>query len=218
MNARVNIFNILRTYVLSAALLVTAAGAGAREAIDFFTMPEAAVPLVDTNTRLDMTDYFRSGMHRPSKNTVDEPCVILGAEASAVTFQPAPDVETTLAVLTGGKADTVLMTVTTIRLPQAESEVAFYDSSWQPLAKSPLVAPLLKDWLTAEGASERDAVESWLPFIITSAAYDPAAKRLTFSNNMKEYYAGDEDLALLDRWIRPSLSYVFDGKRFRPEK
>lgn len=218
MNDKVNILRTIRTAVAGVLLVLTSAGAGAREAIDFFKMPTAVVPLVDTNTRLDMADYYSSGMHRPSKNTVDEPCVILSAGPSTVTFSPAPDVRTTLAVLTGGKADTVLMTITTVQVPQAESTLAFYDSLWQPLDKEPIVRPLLKDWLTEQGAAEREAVESWLPFLLTSAEYNPETLRLTFSNNMKEFYAGDEDLDLLDKWIRPSLSYVFDGKRFRADK
>lgn len=192
-------------------------GAAARTALDFFTDPAAAVRFVDTNTRLDMADYFRSGMAYSSASQLDEPVRIISADSLKVTYRNASLTEATLSVMATGK-DTVLVMTQTYRLPLPESRVLMFGKDWKPVRHSSFRDHELNDWLTAQGRAERGEVEAWLPFITATASFDPAARRITWTNTMDQYFAGKEEADRLKRWIKPEISFTFDGKRFRLDK
>ena len=204
---------------LKAALLLGAAvaagtTASARTPLDFFCLEGAdvAFPELPATTRMDMTDYFNSSMARPSTNAYDGEAIIDSADSATLTVRPATATTVQLSVLPG--ADTVLCVIETLALPQPDSRISFYTTDWAPLRKAPLDAPVLADWLTDEGRRQRAEVEAWLPFLIASATYDPETATLVITNEMQKYFAGDDDLQQLQEWLRPSLTYKWNGRRF----
>lgn len=200
-----------------AAALLAAAKVQARTPLDFFKAPEAKLPLLENTTRLDMADYFESGMSVDSKNLVDDPVRILGADSTSMKFRDSSLTESALSLLTTGP-DTLLVLTQTIRMPQLDGRVQVYDKSWQPLADGTMPDYSLDDWLTEAGKADRDEVESRLPFILATPAFDPATRRLTWTNTMMSMLAGDEMAADVAKWLRPAISYSWNGKKFKLDK
>lgn len=206
-----------RTVILAAVCALLPSWGVARTALDFFTDPAAPIGFVSANTRLDMADYFREGMAYDSKNVFDEPVRIIRADSVSVTFRTASQCETTLSLLECA-GDTILITAETVRLPQPDGKVEMWDTAWNPLAKPVISDYTLDDWLTDQGRAERSEVEAWLPFMLAVPQFDAASGRLVWTNTLGSYFAGSEESDRIARWLKPSLSYTFDGRRFRLDK
>lgn len=196
-------------------------GAYARTVLDVFMSGTTQIQLIDSITRMDMADYYRSGLKYTSQNVVSEPVRIIDitADTMAMRFTVAPDVESELALLTDGRADTVVMYVTTYRLPQRDSRIAFRDMDGKLLsARHILPEAKLNDWLTAEGVRNRGEVEARLPFLCAVARYDTASRILTLTGTMDEFFADGSDRQMLQRYLRPELTYRWNGKKFVRQK
>lgn len=191
--------------------------ASARTAIEFFTEPGASAAFgeLEQNTRLDMVDYYTNSLSRTTANVLNGPARILAATDTVLKVQPARQTLVDLYVLTAG-VDTVLMAVETLRLPQPDSHIDFYDTKWKPLSRKPLEAPVLSDWLTENGRNARREVELWLPFMLAQASYDPATQTLTLTNTLDQYFPDPADRDKLHKWIRPQLTYVWKNRKFTP--
>lgn len=210
-----NILNITTALILGAA---AALPAQSRTAMDFFRMggADVAIPLVDSLSRMDMADYFDSGIARASKNRAQGEAIIVSASPETVVFKQAGDIESVLYVVTAPGADTLLMVTETLSLPQEDTRVAFYNKNWNPVARQPLETPGLEDWLTADGLKNVDAVADALPFMLVTWKYAPDTRVLTLTHNMGQYFSKSPDqLAILEKYVRPQLSYTFDGKKFK---
>lgn len=191
---------------LSAVLLVllTSFCVVGRSAADFFsTAPMKVLPLLDRSTRLDMLDYFRYGSPAASSNILDGQARVTAEDSLSVSYETTKTATGQMAVLEAG-SDTILMVISTVATPHPDSSIAFYDTSWKPLRKAVLTEPKVADWLIGEPDEDNP-----LPFILASAAYDASARTLTFTSVMDRYFALPTD------YLRKTISYVFDGKKFK---
>lgn len=200
--------------LLTAALAATAAP---RDAISFFTHSgaDAAFPEISANRRLDMIDYLQAGQLRAMENNMHGQAQLIEADSIHVSLTPAAYTRTDLYLLPGA-ADTLLMVIETLQLPQPDSRITFYNTDWTPCARQPLTPPVLTDWLTDAGAKDRAATEQRLPFILASATYSPATQTLTLTNTLADYYPDAADRKFISRNIRPDLTYRWTGSRFQP--
>lgn len=209
---------MMKSKLIALALCVSVGVASeARTVVDYFTSAKAndAIPLLNRNTRLDMYDYFSHDLPHVSANAMDGAARIVSVDGNDMTFEITSDVPCRLSMLTAGR-DTVLMLVETLHLPQADSRISFYDKTWQPLKREVFAEPKLADWLTSVGKAERDDVEAWLPFLLWRADYQNDV--LTLTSTLDKYYADPKDLTQLSRWLLPSLTYTYNGKKFVRKK
>lgn len=56
-----------------------------------------------------------------------------------------------------------------------------------------------------------------VPFMLAEYVYDPATSTLSLTNNLKEFLSPDV-YQLVSDYLRPSLTYRWDGKRMNPVK
>ncbi len=196
--------------IITLAFAVTASG---RTVIDYFTRNEAGqgIPLLDKNTRLDMSDYFKHGLPHVSTNVMGGSARILEVNDTDMRFEITSETPCQLAMLTSQR-DTTLMLIETMSLPQADSRISFYDKNWNALKREAFVEPKLADWLTATGKAERNDVEQWLPFLLWRADYSNGV--LTLTSTLDKYYIDEKDVELLNKWIKPELKYSYNGKKF----
>lgn len=217
MNRR-NIHRLIAAVAALACLCCGVTGARARTALDEFTHGKS-IGLIDSITRLDMADYYRSGLRYTSQNVVGESVRIISVDTLSMRYTPAPDVETELSLLPGDGADTVVMNIITYSLPQQDSRIVFSDLDGNALEEKYLIPRLrLKDWLTKVGAGSRQEVESRLPFICARADYDAATRTLTLKNTMADFYADQADRQWLLRMLRPQLTLRWTGRKFVLQK
>lgn len=178
----------------------------------FTAAPTTIFDLLDSNTRLDMLDYFRAGVSKPSINSMDGECMVLDEEPESLIFQGGTDTTYQIFVLNPTGLH-VIGVIETINTPIPDSSVKFYNTRWQPLDDI-LPTPGIADWTTAKDTSD---AEQALPFVMASYRYDPATGNLTMTQNMDRYFVPSDTPAVLSQ-IRPTLTYHWDGKKFKPVK
>jgi hypothetical protein len=206
--------NKLLATICTIAVAVTG---NARTVTDFFASPDAnsVFTLLPKNTRLDMADYYTSGMPHTSTNAMGGSSRMTNMSTESISFDLTSDIQCQLAMLTSQR-DTVLMLIETQHLPQADSHITFYDKNWQPLKNAPLETPKLATWLTAAGKANESDVEKWLPFLLWEAKYEN--KTLVLTNTLNSYYADPVDTKNLQEWLLPSITYIYNGKKFSQKK
>ncbi|MDE6097600.1 MAG: DUF3256 family protein [Muribaculaceae bacterium] len=206
--------------ILTILMALSAVLAGARTVADFFVaapMYEAA-PYLDANMRLDLLDYFRSGLPSRTTNVFDENASVTYESERALTVNVATGVVMQYGLAVSGQ-DSVLVVIETLPLPMADSRVTLYDTDWNPIRRQPLLTLTLDDWLSADGRAQRGRVEEILPFVTAEANFDADGNRILFTNTVGGYFAdSDSTRAEVSRYLKPSLSYRFDGRNFKLEK
>ena len=191
---------LLTALFLLATLTVTAQKTAADA---FTTAPTGIFPLLDQNTRLDMVDYYNSGLATPSANRLQG--------RSAITSLPP-------ATITGKLTDSSsaqiahLPAISTVATPGLDSTIKFYDSNWAPLPTDRhFTAPGWNDWMTP--GHDITEITAHTPFMLASYFIDTDAGTLTATNNLATFL--DEDTyKTLSPALRPTLTYKWNGKRF----
>lgn len=209
--------------LLSIILLITsyiAATAGDKDANGlptaaeaYLETPSAGIFLIDSITRMDMLDYYRSGSATPS-------AAIIGGTARVTEEKPMSikltvgQTDFQLALLYDGK-NTIIALIETVASTVPDSHITFYDRNWNELPKQKglFKSPALKDWLTEDGKRERAYIEEVVPFIMAIYDYDPDSKVLTISNTMENYYT-PEDWKDISAKLKASIAYRWNGKQF----
>ena len=170
----------------------------------FFAMaPDDVMPLLPANTRLDMLDYYNSGLARPSRNAAGGEAMLTSSADRRLTFVLGDSTTCELAVF-AGRADTIVALIETIRFPMADSRISWFDGSWSPVAP-PVAEPRLADWLTPEGRRRRAEAEAELPFITAEATADPDSRTITFRRTIDSYFLPQQAPDALGL-LRPSLT------------
>lgn len=207
-------------HILTSAILLAASALGARAQLTvgeaFAKAPQSVFPLLDTNTRLDMIDYFRAGMKTESKNALGGGSALLDlSDASMRVKMSDASVDQVFLLPTAG-ADTIIGVIRTVATPGHDSSMTLYTSKWQSVpAAQKFSAPVLRDWVT--DASHLPDVEAVVPFMLTGYSYDPATSTLTLTNNLKGFLS--EDIyEMVSAYMLPSLTYSWDGRRFTRRK
>lgn len=210
----------MRRTIISIFTLIAAIGsmnAQLTAADAFASAPLSTFPLVDKTTRLDMIDYFNSGSSTASNNTLRGSSRITAISPMKVCVEMTASSTYQIAILPA-KGDSMIAVVETLRLPAADSRITLYDRHWAPLdAKRQFSPPSLADWLTDEGRRNLDEVESLVPFLIVDYDYDPTTATLTLTNSLSEFVAED-DRDAVSSYLRPTLVYKWDGKKFSSKK
>lgn len=207
-----------RTLPLLLTLLL-AATAGARRIADFFVLAPMyeAAPYIDANMRMDMLDYFRSGLPSKTTNMFDEPVAIVSETPASLQLNAGKGVEMQYAMAVSGP-DTLLVVIETLPTPMPDSKVSIFDTGWKTRPHT-APAPGLADWLTPEGMANRARVEEILPFITASAEFVEDGNRLVYTQTIGSYFSANDSIsAEVARYLKPQLIYMFDGKNFRPAR
>lgn len=153
----------------------------------FFAMaPDDVLPLLPVNTRLDMLDYYNSGLARPSRNAAGGQAMVTDSDARSLRFQLGDSTTCEIGVFAAGR-DTVVALIETIRFPMPDSRIEWFDARWNPI-KAPVAEPRLADWLTRDGRRHRAEVESALPFITAEATTDPADGLILWRRTIDSYF------------------------------
>ena len=177
----------------------------------FTSAPAEVFPLLDRNSRLDMLDYFHSGLDTPTANRLDGRSAVTGLSSGSLSVRLS-DVSTAQLVVLPSRSDTIVAVVTTMNVPAKDSSIAFYTSDWQPLATdSYFKAPTLADW-TAKGHRAAE-LEQNVPFMLAAIDIDQPAGTLTLTNSLADFLA-PEVYGSISGAIVPSITYRWDGRRY----
>lgn len=216
-------------HILTLIIVLTAMQAHAQltAAKCFVDAPDEVMPMLPRNTRLDMLDYYRAGSDRHSTNIFEGDSRILAIDSvdgsSSVVFESGTGLRGQIFVLNADSAEPLIGVVETVDTPLPDSSLRIYDKTWQcigsllalPNATVAVPSPKLADWL--KHSSDRSAVAESLPFVMATYEYVPSRRALVLKHSMEGYFEKTEGDKVLSK-IKPQLTYVWDGKQFKPSK
>ncbi len=206
-----------------AAILLTVAGVlGVSESAEaritaasaFAEAPKSVLPLLDNNTRLDMVDYFNSGMSTASTNNFGGKSRVTDLSDMRLRAEMTDASTYEFDLLPASSGDTLIAVISTVATPAPDSRLSVYSSDYSDNLTSAVCSrPTLDEWLTAQGKSDRSTVEAFVPFLLISYSYDPSTQLLTLTNNTRRFLTDDVyDMVSAD--LLTALTYRWDGKKF----
>ncbi len=183
----------------------------------FKSAPKSVLPLLDANTRLDMIDYFNSGMSSRTSNMLQGKSDITSMSSESMTIKMTAASSCQMALLTMD-GEKVIMVINTVATPALDSKMTMYTSDWtKDITSKVFAAPSMTEWLTSAGRKNKSEVESLVPFMIVGYEFDSGTGVLTLTNNASNFLAED-----IYNKVKPYLlsqkQYKWSGKKFEPVK
>ena len=199
----------MKAIFLLAASLV-ALSAVARTAADFFvSAPKEAIPLLTTNNRLDMLDYFHTGVETATSNVLNGKSRVT-AEDSLRLIASLSDISELQVAVLPNKGDTIVAFIETVASPVKDSGITFYRASdWRRLPDVDL--PGADDFIAPRNRQAAATAEIPSIFFI-GIDYDPEQQLILISNNSFDNLpAGERPRAAL--LMESVQAYRYDGKK-----
>lgn len=205
------------TFVSSPAL----SAASANPATLFINAPQSRFPFLPKMKRMDMVDYYNSGVGRGSDN-------LLGGKSRIIELTPEQiKVElveggmstTSLSVVPAGKNDTIVVVVSNVLTPAPDGMISFYTTDWKELdSKQLFVQPGFDDWLVKGiDPTLRNDIRNAVPFIMAQYSFDPTTGILTLTQTADQYLPqADYDIAA--GHLLKQLRYKWNGKKMEKLK
>jgi len=182
----------------------------------FANAPDIVLPLIPKSVRLDMLDYYNSGLKTTSDNRFEEPTRIdtITADHLVARVSDVSRVDFSIVPLT--RTDSGVVIIKTIDIPAPTSFVSVYDQNW---VEMPAVLPQtrLADWTLPMDDDMMVDIENAVPFIPTKMVYDPASRTLMATHTLDRLLTAD-DYAKYKQYFRPMLQYRWTGKQFKLQK
>ncbi len=182
----------------------------------FKDAPRRVFPLLDELTRLDMIDYFESGSKSSSNNLADGKCSILELTTNQLKLRMT-DVSTYSINTVQSKGDSIIILISTLKLPAEDSYITFYDRNWNILDGKRFVAPSLKQWLSPDAKPSMEDIENAVPFVSCRYDFDPVTGVLTLAPTLNELL-GVESYDVVKNYLKPQILYRWDGKKMKMVK
>ena len=205
----------LITYI--ALMLFACSSAMARSVSEVFVDEVSPVfGKIDKTTRLDMVDYYAAGQKKVVRDQMDGETYIesMTDDYMKVVISSAATVEMRLVDSRQGK---IIVVSTTYTLPAADSRIDIYDETWNPLDSRHYVAmPVLDDLLVGVDKKRRSEIESIVDFTLIGASLADA-DTIVFTPSFDKYLP-DEDYDAIKPYVRTSVVYRWNGKRYTPTR
>lgn len=198
-------------------MLVGIAGLSAQYSASdaFVNAPRKVLPLLDRNARLDMLDYFNSGLATKTSNKLNGQSAVTAVSPLQVSVQMTDASTCDIAVLPAS-GDSLVAVISTLATPAPDSKMTVYTSDYsKDVTGSVFSRPVLKDWLADKSALA--TVEGLVPFLLISYSYAPESGVLTLTNNTKLFLSEDV-YSIVEPYLIPQLVYKWNGKRFEKQK
>lgn len=177
----------------------------------FVEAPRNVIPLLDRNARLDMLDYFNSGLTNKTSNKLNGTSAITAVDPMQVAVQMT-DASTCHIALLPAQSDTLIAVISTVNTPAPDSKMTVYSSGFaRDLTASAFAKPTLKEWIT--DPSMLSTVEAMVPFLLISYSYNPDSATLTLTNNTQKFLS-DDVYAIVEPYLKKSIVYKWTGKKF----
>ena len=183
----------------------------------FTSAPESVFQLLNKNTRLDMIDYFNSGLTTASKNRLSGNSRVTSIKDNDLRVELTAASSCQISILTNKKGEEIIMLIETVKLPSEDSKISFFTTDWNEINAQYFVVPELKDWLTSDGKKEIKDIEAVVPFMLVGYEYDVVNNELILTNNIKSVLSEDvyESVA---SYFNAQLKYQWTGKQFKKVK
>ncbi len=200
---------LIKTVFAAIVFAACATVTTAREAYTFFVeAPVNVINIFDRNSRLDMLDYFRSGLSTPTGNVIGGKSRVTALNSNLVSANVSDNTKLDLALLPV-KGDTIIAIIETVATPIPDSSIRFYTKDWTPLP-----SPDFPSSIDFVDKKERRKVADSAPlFDFIAVEYLPEKALFRFTNHTAEYYVKPE-MPMIFEVADSVITMRYDGKRF----
>ena len=208
----------LRLVALALALLPLSVGA--RTISDFFASePGKIFPLLTRTHRLDMVDYYNSGQQVALINNLAGESELVELDSAYLRVKTSGSRTVEMQMRRVGK-DTVITVIETVMVPAPDSRLTQWNVHWQQYTSEKLFAmPGIDDFMVRKMPRELrlDLQDAMIfPLVKLSFAGD-GHDTIEASHSLEQFLAPSEYKRYTD-YLRPSLSYRFNGFNIKPVK
>jgi hypothetical protein len=210
--------HLLSILCLSLALLPLTGMA--RTISDFFASePGNIFPLLTRTGRLDMVDYYNSGKTVAIANNLEGESSLLQLDSAYLKVQTSKNRIVEMRMRTAGK-DTVITVIETVMTPVPDSRLTQWNVHWQRFTSDKLFAmPGIDDFIIRKMPHDlRADLQDAMIFPLIQLTFKGEGHDIIEAAHGLEQFLAKEEYQRYSSYLKPSISYRFNGLKIKPVK
>ena len=210
--------HLLSILCLSLALLPLTGMA--RTISDFFASePGNIFPLLTRTSRLDMVDYYNSGKTVAIANNLEGESSLLQLDSAYLKVQTSKNRIVEMRMRTAGK-DTVITVIETVMTPVPDSRLTQWNVHWQRFTSDKLFAmPGIDDFIIRKMPHDlRADLQDAMIFPLIQLTFKGEDHDIIEAAHGLEQFLAKEEYQRYSSYLKPSISYRFNGLKIKPVK
>lgn len=210
--------HLLSILCLSLALLPLTGMA--RTISDFFASePGNIFPLLTRTGRLDMVDYYNSGKTVAIANNLEGESSLLQLDSAYLKVQTSKNRIVEMRMRTAGK-DTVITVIETVMTPVPDSRLTQWNVHWQRFTSDKLFAmPGIDDFIIKKMPHDlRADLQDAMIFPLVQLTFKGEGHDIIEAAHGLEQFLAKEEYQRYSSYLKPSISYRFNGLKIKPVK
>lgn len=210
--------HLLSILCLSLALLPLTGMA--RTISDFFASePGNIFPLLTRTGRLDMVDYYNSGKTVAIANNLEGESSLLQLDSAYLKVQTSKNRVVEMRMRTAGK-DTVITVIETVMTPVPDSRLTQWNVHWQRFTSDKLFAmPGIDDFIIRKMPHDlRADLQDAMIFPLIQLTFKGEGHDIIEATHGLEQFLAKEEYQRYSSYLKPSISYRFNGLKIKPVK
>jgi hypothetical protein len=192
----------------------------ARTISDFFASePGNIFPLLTRTGRLDMVDYYNSGKTVAIANNLEGESSLLQLDSAYLKVQTSKNRIVEMRMRTAGK-DTVITVIETVMTPVPDSRLTQWNVHWQRFTSDKLFAmPGIDDFIIRKMPHDlRADLQDAMIFPLIQLTFKGEDHDIIEAAHGLEQFLAKEEYQRYSSYLKPSISYRFNGLKIKPVK
>ncbi len=192
----------------------------ARTISDFFASePGNIFPLLTRTGRLDMVDYYNSGKTVAIANNLEGESSLLQLDSAYLKVQTSKNRIVEMRMRTAGK-DTVITVIETVMTPVPDSRLTQWNVHWQRFTSDKLFAmPSIDDFIIRKMPHDlRADLQDAMIFPLVQLTFKGEGHDIIEAAHGLEQFLAKEEYQRYSSYLKPSISYRFNGLKIKPVK
>ena len=192
----------------------------ARTISDFFASePGNIFPLLTRTGRLDMVDYYNSGKTVAIANNLEGESNLLQLDSAYLKVQTSKNRIVEMRMRTAGK-DTVITVIETVMTPVPDSRLTQWNVHWQRFTSDKLFAmPGIDDFIIRKMPHDlRADLQDAMIFPLIQLTFKGEGHDIIEAAHGLEQFLAKEEYQRYSSYLKPSISYRFNGLKIKPVK
>ena len=209
---------ILSIIILSMALMPSTGFS--RTIADLFALePGTIFPLLTRTNRLDMVDYYNSGQKVAVNNNLAGESRLLELDSAYLKVQTSESRVVEMLMRKAGK-DTVITVIETVLTPVPDSRLSQWNVHWQRFTSDKLFAkPGIDNFIVGKMSSElRADLQAVMIFPLVELTFEGKNHDTIRATHSLDRFPVPEEYKRFASYLKPSISYRFDGLKIKPVK
>ena len=187
---------------------------------DFFASePGNIFPLLTRTSRLDMVDYYNSGKTVAIANNLEGESSLLQLDSAYLKVQTSKNRIVEMRMRTAGK-DTVITVIETVMTPVPDSRLTQWNVHWQRFTSDKLFAmPGIDDFIIRKMPHDlRADLQDAMIFPLIQLTFKGEGHDIIEAAHGLEQFLAKEEYQRYSSYLKPSISYRFNGLKIKPVK